>query len=409
MLRRRFLATALALPLAARAIAPTPTLAERRQDSDAAVRLVVEGYPWLGERRVAWQAALGPARERMLRAATPVEFARATATLLEVLRDEHAAILLEGQAVFRRVPADTDAWAHWEGGKAVVAAVRASSVADVAGLHPGHELVHVQGVPVERVMRELLQREAAEGASRDWALRRVLAGPRAGTFRLGVREAGGGATKLLEIARSLEPPAQGAPLLVRRIGDKRDLGYLRIRDQLGDAGLVMHFDAALQHLRDTRALVLDLRDTPSGGSDAVVAALLGRFTKAPAPWQHRQAQGKPMVVDNVGPRGAFAYEGPVVALVDRWTAAEGEALACGLRAVAKARLIGTPMARLHGRALDTALPHSGLTLRLPRERTFTPDGHPREAAVPDISVDLAAPSGGPADPILYQGLRALEK
>ena len=37
-----------------------------------------------------------------------------------------------------------------------------------------------------------------------------------------------------------------------------------------------------------------------------------------------------------------------------------------------------------------------------------PDGTPRESLQPDIAVDLAAPKGGPGDPILYQALKLLE-
>jgi len=42
------------------------------------------------------------------------------------------------------------------------------------------------------------------------------------------------------------------------------------------------------------------------------------------------------------------------------------------------------------------------------ERTFLLDGRPRESLRPEIPVDLAAPSGGPGDPVLYQALKAFE-
>jgi hypothetical protein len=45
----------------------------------------------------------------------------------------------------------------------------------------------------------------------------------------------------------------------------------------------------------------------------------------------------------------------------------------------------------------------------PAEKTFLPDGTPREALRPQLPVDLAAPSGGPGDPILYQALKLFEK
>jgi carboxyl-terminal processing protease len=99
----------------------------------------------------------------------------------------------------------------------------------------------------------------------------------------------------------------------------------------------------------------------------------------------------------------------MVVLVDRWTAGEGEALAAGLQSVAKARLVGTRMAGLRGELREVVLPHSGITVRFPAERTFTPDGTPREQVKPDVEIDLASPSGGPGDPILYQALKLLAR
>jgi hypothetical protein len=64
---------------------------------------------------------------------------------------------------------------------------------------------------------------------------------------------------------------------------------------------------------------------------------------------------------------------------------------------------------LRGDLRRMTLPHSGVVLRYPAERTFLLDGTPRETLRPDIAVDLAAPSGGPGDPILYQALKAFER
>jgi hypothetical protein len=67
------------------------------------------------------------------------------------------------------------------------------------------------------------------------------------------------------------------------------------------------------------------------------------------------------------------------------------------------------MAQLHGVTATVRLPHSGVVLRLPVERALAPDATPREAIAPDIAVDLARPSGGPGDPILYRALKHLER
>ena len=67
------------------------------------------------------------------------------------------------------------------------------------------------------------------------------------------------------------------------------------------------------------------------------------------------------------------------------------------------------MAGLRGELRELRLAHSGILVRYPAQRTFHVDGTPRESVRPDVFVDLAAPQGGPGDPILYQALKLLEK
>jgi len=197
------------------------------------------------------------------------------------------------------------------------------------------------------------------------------------------------------------------------VGEHRDLGYLRIKAPLHDPSFAGHFEGAMSHLADTRGLILDLREVTGPFADlararANVQAILGRFVAKPVAWQAREPRTGERVVD-LAAAHATPYTRPVVVLVDRWTAGDGEALAVGLRAAAGARLVGTRMSGLRGEQGEVRLPRSGIALRYPTQRTFSPDGTPRESVVPDVLVDLAAPKGGPGDPILYQGLRALEK
>jgi carboxyl-terminal processing protease len=169
----------------------------------------------------------------------------------------------------------------------------------------------------------------------------------------------------------------------------------------------------MNYLRDTRAMILDLRDMAGPFDDAARArattlVILGRFARRTLPWQSRESRTGERHVDSVDPLPQ-AYAAPLVVLVDRWTAGEGEALAAGLQAVAGARLAGTRMAGLRGELREVKLQHAGIAVRFPAEKSFHPDGTPRESLRPAILVDLAAPQGGPGDPILYQALKLLEK
>jgi carboxyl-terminal processing protease len=407
--RRRFLGNTLATVLFAPAFAgaATPSRDQFAADFETLWREIDAGYAYF-TRRTDWKAARARWRPKAA-ARTTDEFIAALEGVLAELRDEHVTLSVHRPVSTRPVPTATDVWAQWIGTNAVITAVRAGSVSDSAGLRPGLTLSAIQGMPVERAVREQLQQAAQDDArARDWALRRLLAGPWRGTLAIEARLPAG--PKRFDIERSDAPPAATPPLIARRIGENRDLGYLRIKNNLMDPGLVTHFDAALAYLRGTRGLLLDLRETQAGGAPAVARALLGRFTEHEAPCIVREpwSGGRPTMArsaEMVAPRGPFAYRAPVVALVDRWTAGEGESLAVGLQAVARAALIGTPMAGLHGDAREVLLRNSGIGVRFPCARVFLVDGTPREAARPSHPVDLAAPSGGPGDPILYQGLK----
>ena len=404
--RRRFLlgatAALLAGPFAARAAVPGPAA-----DFDAFCRAIDEGYAFL-DRPADWKAARSRWRPKAASARDRAALIAALEGLIAELEDDHVGLDAHNPGSPRPVPLATDLWGEWVDGQARLSAVRAGSVADAAGLHPGQRIVSVGGVDVEAAVRASLPRSRqASPKARDFALRRLLAGPWAGALAIEAR--GGSVLRRYDVERSDAPPAATPPVIARRIGEDRDLGYLRLKNNLGDPGLVAHFDAALGYLKDTRGLLLDLRETQSGGSPAVAALLLARFARGEAPWIVRAPRGasKPSP-QRVTPRGPFTYEGPVAVLVDRWTAGEGESLAAGLSAVARATLVGTMMAGLRGELREVRLPGSGIVAHFPGARVTHVDGTPREAVRPTLAVDLAAPSGGPGDPILYQGLKLLE-
>jgi C-terminal processing protease CtpA/Prc len=193
------------------------------------------------------------------------------------------------------------------------------------------------------------------------------------------------------------------------MGEARDLGYIRVRIGASPERLEALFDEALDALGGTRALILDLRDNPGPGNRATTTSILSRFVDHVSTWQLRRRGRGATLADNASQRGAASQREPVAVLGDRWTAGEGEALAAGMKSVANASIVGTATAGLRGEPVQVTLSRSGIVLRFPAERTLLPDGRPREALRPSLPVDLAAPSGGPGDPILYQALKLFDK
>ncbi len=395
-------ATLVTAPFVARAAASGPAA-----DFDAFCRAIDEGYAFL-DRPADWRASRSRWRPRAAAARDLTGLIEALEGLIAELEDPHVGLEAHNPGSPRPVPAATDLWGEWVDGEARLSAVRAGSVADSAGLHPGQGIVSVGGIAIDAAVRASLPRSRqADPRARDFALRRLLAGPWQGALSIEARR--GGLVKRFDVERSDTTPGATPPIIARRIGEDRDLGYLRIKNNLGEESLVAHFDSALGYLKDTRGLLVDLRETQSGGSPAVAARILARFARSEMPWIVRAPHGVgALPAQRIAPRGPFTFEGPVAVLVDRWTAGEGESLAVGLAAVTRATLVGTPMAGLHGDLREVRLPGAGLRAHFPGTRVARVDGTPREAVKPSLAVDLAAPSGGPGDPILYQGLKWLE-
>ena len=359
--------------------------------------------PWL-----TWEARYGDAVQA---AGTRGAFDAVLAAALGELHDFHAEVRSPVPNRWLPVPTFADIWARFEDGKAVVTAVRRGSDAERAGIRAGDVVHSVNGVPVAQAVDDRLTPavDRADMRARGWALLSVLAG-RADESRKVDAVDSTGHERLVELP--VERRFQREDGVLTQQVMSGNIGYIRFDNSLGDQETVVAFDRALAQLRSTRALVLDLRDTPSGGDSSVALGILGRFTTKLAPYQRHRIPhyGQPDVernwVEMVAPRGPFPYTAPVVVLVDHWTGSMGEGIAIGFDAMQRATVVGTEMAGLAGAVADDTLPRTGTDVAYATEQTFHVNGTPRQQWVPPVLV--RASSGSDAgDPILEQGLRVL--
>ena len=385
--------------------------AQYGEDFDVMWRQVAERYAYLADRQTDWERVAEIYRPRALAATSPGEFVGVLEGALEELYDAHAHLNTNTASSPRLVPSGADVWAEWRDGRALVVEVRPDSPASRAGLRAGMEIVSFDGVVIDGAVRARLGRSlrAESLAARNWALRAVLAGRRDRPRRLEVVD--GADRRAISLDDTARQEARGL-LEHRRLGG--DVGYIRIANSLGDFALAKAFDTALAELRDTKGLVLDLRDTPSGGNTTVARAIMGRFVDREMPYQkhsipaeEREYGTKRSWLELVSPRGPFVYRAPVVVLVSHWTGSMGEGIAIGFDAMRRATVVGTRMAGLEGATSTITLPHTRIGVTFPTERLFHVDGTPREAFVPPVLVDLADPKHRGDDPILDAGLKAL--
>ncbi|GAA4338771.1 S41 family peptidase [Flaviaesturariibacter amylovorans] len=373
------------------------TQQEVAADFDAFWKTVRDHYAYWDRKATDWEAMGTCFRNELDTVRHRWGFTLFLERALRELYDHHAALNTNTGDSYRLVPTGADLHAAFRGNRAVVLEVRRGYGAEKAGLRPGDELVAVNGRPLPGAVQHLLPRHLGrpDSAAADYALQVLLAGTHNVSRRFTVRRDG----KELE----LEPDAHGnigtyrysGPIEARRLPS--GIGYIRIANSLGNNDLIPAFDSVLNGLLDTRGLVLDLRETPSGGNTTVARAIMGRlilkegfYQKHEWPTEEARWGVKRSWVELVSPRGK-TYTAPVAVLVGPWTGSMGEGLAIGLDGLRRATVLGSPMAGLLGSIYSYELPHSRIGYSFPAERLYHVDGTPRERFRP---VPIPTPQNG---------------
>ncbi len=323
-----------------------PSSSDYVEDFDSAWTSIRDTYAYLDEKAVDWEQVRDLIRPRAAAVGDTNEFIGVLEELIEHLYDHHAHLGVNTASSPRLVPTGADVWAIHHDGKALITQVRVGSDAERAGLQPGMEIVAVGGRPVEDAVEDRLPRalDRDDPAARDWALRAMLAGRQNAPLRIEVR------TDSEPRSVEFQPGLTNRPdsNLTAKLMD-HGIGYVRIHNSLGQSALVREWDAALKTLRQTDGLILDLRNTPSGGDTVVARPLLGRLVAEERPYQRHEIPAKDRTwVVSVKPRGPSAYDKPVAVLFGRWTGSMGEGVAIALDGMGRATVFGTAMAGLRG-------------------------------------------------------------
>lgn len=368
-------------------------------------------YAYFDRKATDWPCVKQRYGPEVAKAASPRHFVTLLERALDELYDAHTHLKVNTVRSTRLVPSGLDVWAEWKDNRAVITQLRPGFSAEQAGLRPGMRLLTIAGVPIEEAVRRRIGAcvPKDDPRARSWALLALLAGTHDTPRRLEV-EGPDGKPRLFELDRpehlrvGTTPPA--AKVASRVIDES--IGYLQVRD-LGSDETLPHFDTALHALRDTRALILDLRNTPGGGNTSVAEPMLGRFVERTQGYQRILPRAGEPWVRTVAPRGA-AYRAPLVVLVARWTGSMAEGMAIGLDGMGRATVVGTRMAGLNGAVFDLELPNTRIRLAYAGEKLSHVDGTPREDFVPRVLVDLTDREVARlSDPTLEVGLRTARR
>lgn len=373
-----------------------------KQDVEKLCALVPQKYAYYDKVEAIWSDVCQSADQEMENAATPAEFLGVLERMIDDLADAHVQLNRNSASSPRLVPTGADVWfASTEAGISLVG-IRPGSAAAKQNLKLGDKLVSYNDQPADEIVSTRIHHRGPDISDQrfGWALNAAIAGNR-------------GAPRVLTVQRddqqitvSLGEPAPdtlAAPLTGKVL--EPNIGYIRFNNSLGNIETVGAFNTALEALRRTDGLILDLRDTPGGGGTDIAEPILGRLISEPAPYQLTVPIGEAPIPRIVKPTGTWTYESPVIVLAGRWTGSMGEGMTIGLDGLGRAQIMGDVMAGLAGGTECFGLDDTGLSICMPTYDLHHVDGTPRHMWHPDNPTP--ADFGQGEDTLLQQAVAAL--
>lgn len=344
--------------------------------------------------------------------------ARTKASFRDVLQlvahnfaDPHFIVRPLDAADYSVIPTSSDLFAQYQSNRFGIVDVRRDGDAEKQGIRPGAEIVAIDAqtpqAAIEAVMGQPLA--ALSPPQIDAGLNIALSGIRQRPRRLTLAVGAARHTYTLRpTSEQAERVRAAAPLRVEHRGD---VAIITINNSLGDNKTIAAFQAALQEVLTAPVLVLDLRNTPSGGNTTVARGIMGHFVRQERPYQVHVVPGEERqygvprkFVEYVLPLAPY-YQGKFVVLGGHWTGSMGEGLLIGFDALG-AQTAGSGLADLLGALFNERLARCDAKVDLGEEQLFQVNGRPREDFVPTIF--RAASEGHEGhDPLLEEAIKAV--
>jgi carboxyl-terminal processing protease len=241
--------------------------------------------------------------------------------------------------------------------KAVITEVNEGSEAYGKGLRRGSVIIEVDGLSVEetiRKLRPLLPMSSSERNFLDSAYRRLLDGEQGSKVALKFLPKPGESSSAVELTRirwgkerAIQPvfPVDKDKFVWSGIHPS-DYGYIRILSFSGRMEIAEEFDRALEKLKETPALIIDIRDN-QGGFGTAQARIVGRFiagkTKVAVSYK-KNGPGHRAFAERETyffPTGDWQYTQPIALLMNARTGSAADLFACYMISTGRPITVGT--------------------------------------------------------------------
>jgi carboxyl-terminal processing protease len=284
-------------------------------------------------------------------------------------------------------------------GKVVVLDVFPDSKAAHAGIEPGMIVTALDGQPIADRLAEAAKEVLPSSSERVTQLRvlsTVFAAPIETPFAASFQRADG---SVFEAKFAREILSTAPRVTARKLPS--GFGYMRF-DEFSPS-LVKDFKTALQKLRTTPGLILDLRRN-RGGVGATLGAMAAMFFDSKTLFERRMSRKQVTASERdrhhaeelkvfVGKNGTRVYSPPVVILVSEYSASATEVFAAGMQDSGRAMIVGSQscgcvLGITHDRVMKGGgvLEISEILWFSPKNRKLEGEGVvPDKVAVPTIS------------------------
>jgi carboxyl-terminal processing protease len=183
-----------------------------------------------------------------------------------------------------------------------------------------------------------------------------------------------------------------------------NIGIIRLNNSLGETKTKREFKQALNNLKETNGIILDLRNTVDGGNTGIAYPIAGHFTNKKMVFQKYKNTHKEFV-DYIKPKNS-KYDKPLVVLVGRWTGSVGEGLASGFDGTGIGKIVGTEMEKLAGATKSYSFSNFDFGYQAPYIDVLHISGLPREKFIPKYNVEC---NDGIEDEFIKEGIRIINQ
>lgn len=273
---------------------------------------------------------------------TDAEFYDVVKKMVGEMKDAHTRFLTPREAIERRRRRYTNVGILLSRveGKTVVEKVRPSETGELTKIKPGMEVRTIDGVSVEKKLIEAKSEvggSSSNRASEIIAYRRILRGEPNTSVKIGLTDKNG---KDFEVTLIRQQTDEKSEAIARKLPS--GIGYINVTSF--KSPISGKFKKALLELKDTPALVIDLRYNGGGSIGEVLemAGFLLNEKRSFGKFVRRKGKTRQSLRNfSAGKKGGQVYSKPVYILTSKFSASGSELFSSSLQEFGRAKVIGS--------------------------------------------------------------------